>query len=479
MEVQLLAALLLGVAVVVAVILWTRLDAFVGLLAGALVTGSVAGVAPAELIEHITTGFGSTLAGIGIVIALGVMIGTVLERSGGADALAKAFVRMAGKGREDVAMTATGAVVSVPVFCDSGFVILHPLARSLARRYGRPLVTMSLALAGGLAITHHLVPPTPGPLAAVGLLGADLGTTVLVGASMAIVLVPVVVAYARYMGPRLESQVEHDLVPEAVSSGSAAGADTGATAATTASAATDTDGPASARPAPRAIGEEPADPGVSALAAALPLVLPLLLIVGNTVTAAVAEGTVLADVFGFVGTPAIALLIGLVIAVYALPRRGTTRREVVGWLTAAAASAGMIVFITGAGGAFGEVLRQSGVGDALADAVSGWPVPMFLLPFAIATFVRLAQGSGTVAIITAATLSAPIVQGAGVDPALAVASACAGSFVFSYVSDSYFWVVTRFTGLSGAAAMKMWSGMTTLLWLASLPLLGVAALILG
>ncbi|RKS08578.1 GntP family gluconate:H+ symporter [Nocardiopsis sp. Huas11] len=466
MEVQLLAALLIGVGVVVAVILWTRLDAFVGLLAGALVTGAVAGVPPAELIEYITTGFGNTLAGIGIVIALGVMIGTVLERSGGADALAKAFVRMAGKGREDVAMTATGAVVSVPVFCDSGFVILHPLARSLARRYGRSLVTMSLALAGGLAVTHHLVPPTPGPLAAVGLLGADLGTTVLVGAAMAIVLIPVVVAYARYMGPRLEADVEHELVPEAVPAGSteSAGRTGGA------------DGTGSA---PRGIDEEPPDPGVSALTAALPLVLPLLLIVGNTVTAAITQGSLLADVFGFVGTPAIALLIGLVIAVYALPRRGTGRREIVGWLTAAAASAGMIVFITGAGGAFGEVLRQSGVGDALADAVSGWPVPMFLLPFAIATFVRLAQGSGTVAIITAATLSAPIVHAAGVDPALAVASACAGSFVFSYVSDSYFWVVTRFTGLSGVAAMKMWSGMTTLLWLASLPLLGVAALILG
>ncbi|WP_047871445.1 GntP family permease [Nocardiopsis sp. RV163] len=451
MEVQLLAALLLGVATVIALILWSRLDAFVGLLAGALVTGVVAGVPAAELVEHLTTGFGDTLAGIGVVIALGVMIGTVLERSGGADALAKAFVRMAGKGREDVAMTATGAVVSVPVFCDSGFVILHPLARSLARRYGRPLVVMSLALAGGLSITHHLVPPTPGPLAAVGLLGADLGTTVLLGGAMAILLIPVVVVYARYMGPRLEASVESGLVPD------------------------NTAAPAAGRD----ISEEPPDPGVSALTASIPLLLPLLLIVGNTLTGALAEGSAVADVFAFLGNPAVALAIGLVIAVYALPPRGTGRRKVVSWLTAAAASAGMIVFITGAGGAFGEVLRASGVGDALADAVSGWPVPMFLLPFVIATFVRLAQGSGTVAIITSATLSAPIVAAAGIDPALAVASACAGSFVFSYVSDSYFWVVTRFTGLSGGAAMKMWSGMTTVLWLASLPLLCVAALVLG
>ncbi|NKY99583.1 GntP family permease [Nocardiopsis alborubida] len=456
MEVQLLAALLLGVGTVIALIVWSRLDAFVGLLAGALVTGVVAGVPAPELVEHLTTGFGNTLAGIGIVIALGVMIGTVLERSGGADALAKAFVRMAGKGREDVAMTATGAVVSVPVFCDSGFVILHPLARSLARRYGRPLVVMSLALAGGLSITHHLVPPTPGPLAAVGLLEADLGTTVLLGGAMSILLVPVVVVYARYMGPRLEASVEPGLVPEnAAGSGSAAPG------------------------AGRDISKEPPDPGVSALTASVPLLLPLLLIVGNTFTGALAEGSAVAGVFAFLGNPAIALVIGLVVAVYTLPPRGTGRGEVVSWLTAAAASAGMIVFITGAGGAFGEVLRASGVGDALADAVSGWPVPMFLLPFVIATFVRLAQGSGTVAIITSATLSAPIVAAAGINPALAVASACAGSFVFSYVSDSYFWVVTRFTGLSGGAAMRMWSGMTTVLWLASLPLLCVAALVLG
>ncbi|MDA8368459.1 MAG: SLC13 family permease [Nocardiopsaceae bacterium] len=470
MELQLLAALVLGVAAVIAIIVWSRLDAFVGLLAGALVTGAVAGVPATELIEHITTGFGSTLAGIGIVIVLGVMIGKILEETGGADALAKMFVRMFGKGREDVAMTATGAVVSVPVFCDSGFVILHPLARSLARRYGKPLVTVSLALAGGLAVTHHLVPPTPGPLAAVGLFGADLGAVISAGLLMAVVLAPVAVGYARFIGPRLEPHLESALVPESASVNGSASAD----------------GPGSGGEAPvgttkdgRDISAEPADPPVSASLALVPLLLPLLLIVGNTVTGAVAEGSRIAEVFSFVGDPAVALLIGLVIATYALPRRGTPRKTVIGWLTAAAASAGMIVFITGAGGAFGEVLRQSGVGDALAEAVSGWPVPMFLMPFAIATFVRIAQGSGTVAIITAATLSAPVVHSAGVDPTLAVLSACAGSFVFSYVSDSYFWVVTRFTGLSGGAAMKMWSGMTTLLWLASLPLLGVAALILG
>lgn len=466
MDVQLLAALLVGVAAVIGVILWSRLDAFIGLLAGALVTGLIAGVPPTELLTMITDGFGSTLAGIGIVIVLGVMIGKVLEESGGADALAKMFVRMMGKGREDVAMATTGAVVSIPVFCDSGFVILHPLAKSLARKYGKPLVVVSLALAGGLSVTHHMVPPTPGPLAAVGLLGADIGSVIVAGMVFSVLMLPVVVAYARYMGPKLESRLD----PVLVGTGAENAADTRGEKSSGGTGITIRG---------RDIADEPADPGINPLVASIPLLLPLLLIIGNTVSTAVSEGSAVTRVFTFVGNPAVALLIGLVVAVYLLPPRGTKRTTVGGWLTAAAASAGMIVFITGAGGAFGEVLRGSGVGDALAETVSGWPVPMFLMPFLIASFVRVAQGSGTVAIITAATLSAPIVENAGMSPTLAVLSACAGSIVFSYFNDSYFWVVTRFTGLSGIPAMKMWSGMTTVLWLATLPLLGIAALILN
>lgn len=459
MEPHLLAALLLGVGAAVALILWSRLDAFVGLLVGALVTGTVAGMPPVELIEHLTEGFGSTLAGIGIVIVMGVMIGKVLEESGGADALAKMFVRMAGKGREDVAMTSTGAVVSVPVFCDSGFVILHPLAKSLARRYGKPLVVVSLALAGGLSVTHHMVPPTPGPLAAVGLLGADMGTVVIAGSIFSLFLLPVVVIYSRVVGRRLERHLDPTLVK--AGGGGTADAEVPRTA----------DG--------RPISEEPPDPPISALRALVPLLLPLVLIIGQTVSEAALPGTQTAEVFAFIGAPPVALGIGLIIAVYLLPPAGTPRSTVVGWLTVAASSAGMIVFVTGAGGAFGAVLQESGVGDALADAVAGWPLPLVLVPFLIATFVRLAQGSGTVAIITAATLSVPLAGAGGIDPALAVLAACSGSFIFSYVSDSYFWVVTRFTGLSGIPAMKMWSGMTTTLWLCSLPLLGIAALVLG
>lgn len=218
MDLQLLLALGLGIATVVIVVLATRLDAFVGLLLAALVTGFVAGSPALDTITSMTTGFGTTLSSIGIVIGLGVGIGKILEVSGAADALARAFVKALGRGREHWAMAGTGAVVSIPVFCDSGFVIMNPLARSIARRLKGRYVTLALALGCGMTLTHHLVPPTPGPLGVAGILGADLGALVLAGLVFAILLLPVVVVYAAWMGPKLESSVTPE-VREAVYGG--------------------------------------------------------------------------------------------------------------------------------------------------------------------------------------------------------------------------------------------------------------------
>jgi GntP family gluconate:H+ symporter len=174
----------------------------------------------------------------------------------------------------------------------------------------------------------------------------------------------------------------------------------------------------------------------------------------------------------------VALTIGIILAVYVLLPRWTPRKQVHHWLAEAAGSAGLIILITGAGGAFGQVLRDSGVGDELAEAISSLSLPGVLVPFLIATLVRLAQGSGTVAMITAASVTAPLVAGIGLSPLLAALACCAGSMVFSYFNDSYFWVVTRFTGLDGTAAIRGWSGITTAVWAASLPLLLVASLVI-
>ncbi|WP_432487828.1 GntP family permease [Kineococcus sp. SYSU DK018] len=476
MDLQLLAALVAGIAVIVLVVLRTRLDAFVALLLAALVTGSIAGSAPGDTLDSLVTGFGNTLASIGIVIGLGVAVGKVLEVSGGADALARAFVRALGKDREAWALGGTGAVVSIPVFCDSGYVILNPLARSIARRRRHGYVALALALGCGMTLTHHMVPPTPGPLGVAGILGADLGALILTGLVFSVLLLPVVVLYSAWVGPKLEDQVQPQ-VREAVYAGAAARTGAGAVAG----------GPGDETPDPAAaLGEPPRGAAAhrpGALLGALPLLVPLVLIVANTVTTAVdreAQGVLqgddgyepsgLAQVFSFVGHPVVALIVGLVIAVYGLLPRWTSRRQVTGWLSDAAASAGLVILITGAGGGFGQVLRDSDVGDALAEAVASLALPGVLVPFLIATLVRLAQGSGTVAMITAASVTAPLVGGLGVSALAAAVACCAGSMVFSYFNDSYFWVVTRFTGLEGTAALKGWSCLTTAAWAGSIPL---------
>ena len=491
MDVQLLLALLLGITTIVVLVLATRLDAFVALLIAGVVTGIVAGSGFVETIGWITSGFGSTLAGVGIVIGLGVFIGKILEVSGAADALARAFLKMFGKGREPWAMASVGSLVSIPVFCDSGYVIMNPLARSIARVKKGAYVTLALALGCGMTLTHHMVPPTPGPLAVTGILGADMGAVILTGLIFTVCLVPVVVLYARWIGPRLESRL-NTVVAEDVY-GSRHDVALAARGGSTDSA--DVSGVVTYNP-DDFLGKTPQGRKphrTNAILGSLPLVIPLLLIVLNTVSAAIDQGnqgiigdqeaeyvpSAWAAPLVFLGNPVVALTIGVVLAVYVLLPRWTPRTQVHGWLSEAAGSAGLILLITGAGGGLGMVLRESGVGDALAAAVAATPLPAFFVPFIIATVVRIAQGSGTVAMITAASVSASVVAESGLDPLVAVMACTAGSMVFSYFNDSYFWVVTKFSGLDGLEALKGWSGITTAVWAGSIPLLVVLNLVVG
>jgi GntP family gluconate:H+ symporter len=493
-DLQLLLALVLGIGTIIFLVLRTRIDAFVALLLAALVTGFVAGSPALETITSMTTGFGNTLASIGIVIGLGVAIGKILEVSGAADALAKTFVRVLGRGREHWAMAGTGAVVSIPVFCDSGYVIMNPLARSIARRLRGRYVTLALALGCGMTLTHHLVPPTPGPLGVAGILGADLGGLILAGLVFTLLLLPVVIAYAAWIGPKLEGELNEHVREEVYGTVAVAGT---SHSHHTATAVHDhheaTGAPADDAPVHQ-LGEPPAGEkphSISFAVAALPLVVPLVLIVLNTVGAAIdrnSQGALgpeddytpstWAGVLAFIGHPVVALVIGIVLAVYVLLPHWTPRKQVHTWMADAAASAGLIILITGAGGALGQVLRDSGVGDALAEAIADLSLPGVLVPFLVASLVRVAQGSGTVAMITAASVSAPLVVGLGLSPLAAALACCAGSMVFSYFNDSYFWVVTRFTGLEGTAALRGWSGITTAVWLGSLPLVLIAGAVL-
>lgn len=248
----------------------------------------VAGSSPTDVLDSITDGFGTTMGAIGIVIGLGVGLGKILEVSGAADALARAFVRLLGGGREPWAMAGTGALVSIPVFCDSGYVIMNPLARSIARRKRAGYVTLALALGCGMTLTHHLVPPTPGPLAVAGILGTDLGGLILAGLVFAVVLAPLMVLYAKWIGPRLESEILPDIREEVYGAtaarsrvavtGSGSAGDSGTTGSDTPDGPDDHDEPAAGKRR------------ISAGIGVLPLLVPLLLIVVNTVANAGAAG---------------------------------------------------------------------------------------------------------------------------------------------------------------------------------------------
>lgn len=499
MDPILLVALVVGIALIVVIVLRTRLDAFSGLLIASVVVGLIAGQDLPGIVGSIKTGFGNTLASIGIVIGLGVAIGKILEVSGAAQTIALAFLRLFGKNREPWAMTSIGALISIPVFCDSGYVIMNPLARAIARvkRYG--YATLGIALAGGMVITHHFVPPTPGPLGVAGILGVSVGSVIITGLVFTVLMIPVVTLYAKWIGPKVEHLVSAE-IQEAVygdvrrdRTPATVGADSsGLGGAGEDGAVTDLENlglEKNPELGERPEGEKPHK--VGPVLGLLPLVVPIVLIVLNTVVSAIdmnAQGTALpadyepstwAGFFVFIGDPVIALLIGLVLAVYVLLPRWTPRATSHKWLADAAADAGLILLITGAGGGLGQVLRDTGIGDALAGAISGLPLPTFLLPFLIASIVRIAQGSGTVSMITAASVTAPVMATIGLDPLVAVMACVAGAMVCSYYNDSYFWVVTRFMGFDGTAALKAHSGMTTVMWAASIPMLFVLSLVLG
>ncbi len=450
---QMLVGLGIGMVVLVFLALRTRIPAFLALILAASVTGLVGGLSGAAVVGSITAGFGSTLGTIGIVIGLGVMLGQVLEVTGAARRMALSFLRLAGPGREDVAMAATGYVVSIPIFCDSGFVILSPIARALSRASGKSVVTIGVALASGLVATHHAVPPTPGPLGAAGLFGADVGLMILWGLALAAPLVAVNVLYARWIGRRIYQ------VPDPQGDGWVRVRDEAE-----ARRVLGLDG-SPARGSGRADLDESGLPPT--LRAFAPVVLPLVLIFASTVLTALELKGAWVDALLFLGSPIIAVAIGLVLALYCVGGR-MSRREAIRVMEDGMQNAGIILLVTGAGGALGQVLRDSRTGDYVATLIARTPLPPVLLPFLVATFVRLVQGSGTVAMITSASITAPILATADVNPVIAAQAAALGAMVFSYFNDSYFWVVNRLLGVEEVKEqIGVWSVPTTIGWAVS------------
>lgn len=455
---QLMVGLVLAIFVLIVLVLRTRIHALLALVCAASISGLVGGMAPDVLVKSITTGFGTTLSTIGLVIGFGVMMGRLLEVSGAAERMAYSFIRWLGTKREEWAMAVTGYIVSVPIFCDSAFVILNPLVRALARNSGKSVLSLGIALAGGLMLTHHAVPPTPGPLGIAGIFHIDIGLMIFWGIVFTLPAMVVLVAYARIMGPRIEKMIERD---------------TGTDLSQTYKEVLER---AEARELP------------PLWLSVLPILVPILLIFANTLVGALAKFNgdptltqgLFGQIFAFLGNPVIAVGLGVVVAIYGLvPRR--PREEVIAHMEKGVESAGIILLVTGAGGALGAVLRDSGAGQYMGEWVATLPLPAVLIPFVIATLVRLIQGSGTVAMITGASISAPILAVIpDVNMVFAAQAAAIGSMVFGYFNDSYFWVVNRLLGVKSAKHQIItWSVPTTLCWFTSLCTLLLFNAILG
>ena len=415
--VYMLSLLVAAIAFIIVMTAKVKLNAFLVLLLAAFGVGLLAGMNPLEVVTTITGGFGGILSRIGIVIIAGTIIGTILEKSRATLTMADTMLRLIGGARAALAMSITGAVVSVSVFCDSGFVILSALNKSLARRSGVSMATMAVALSTGLYATHTFVPPTPGPIAAAGNLGADIGLVILLGLIVSIPAVAAGYLWAVRIGGRY-------------------------------------------RISPPDIAESPDSPGAlpGRIASFAPIALPIILITLKSAADAPAHpfGDGLARMaMDFIGDPTVALLIGVFLAFRLLPAWKET--YINGWVTEGMKQAAVIIMITGAGGAFGSVLQTTGIGAELGEALAQYRLGIFL-PFVIALTLKTAQGSSTVALITASALVSPMLGDLGLASptgrALAVMAVGAGAMIVSHANDSYFWVVSQFSGLDTATAYR-------------------------
>ncbi len=451
-DLQLIAAVVIGIGLLLTLILALRIQAFISLLIASITVGLIAGLSPDDIIATIQQGMGSTLGYVATVVGLGAMFGAILEYSGGAQSIAKMMVGRLGEKQAPSAMMLTGFLVAIPVFFDVAFIILIPVIYALQRKTKKSLLLYAIPLLAGLAITHAFIPPTPGPIAVAETLGADLGWVILAGA---IVGFPTAIVSGLLFGKYIAKRI-HVEAPEIEEQSE----------------------------------EQTNLPGPLMILAIIGI--PILLILVNTVLSSIAkmseaaengieigpkllavanmlnnELSGLMNAVTLIGHPFVALIIANLIAWITLGiLRGTSRETLFTITTKSMAPAGVIILLTGAGGVFKQVLINTGAGEMLAQSMTNMGFPFILFGFLAAVLIRVIQGSATVAMITAAGMTAPLLENSGIEGfslALIVIAIAAGSSIFSHVNDSGFWLVSQYLGISEKDTFRSWTMMTTLL----------------
>ncbi len=419
---------IIAVAIVGSVVLISRYrwHPFIVLLLAAYFVGMSGGLGVDMTISKITEGFGGILGSIGIVIIAGTIIGTILEKTGAALTMANTILNIVGSKKAPLTMSLTGAVTSIPVFCDSGFVILSPINRALAEKSNTSLAVMATALSSGLYATHCLVPPTPGPIIMAGTLNADLGMLILVGLGVAI---PVLFA-GYFYATRSSSRFFIEANPEAT-----------------------------VEQLVERYGSLPAK-GKSFMPILVPIILIALKSISDFPSYPFGDGTLRA-IFNFFGNPVTALLIGVGLAMRLMPKE--EKGNGFSWVSSGIGQAASILAITGAGGALGLILRELPIADALSGGLLQYNIGL-LLPFIIAALLKTAMGASTVAMIITSAMVAPLMGEMGMTSSLGrilvVLAIGAGSMVVSHANDSYFWVVSQFSDMDTKTAYKTQTGVT-------------------
>lgn len=437
---QVIVSMLAGIAVIILLTTRFKLPAFFAMLIACFITGLGVQLSLPGLMTISKTGFGNTMQSLGFLIVLGTLLGLLLEHTGSTKVMAEYILKKAGKKNASLALSLTGFIVGLPVFCDSGFIVLSGLNKSMIRRTGLSAITMSISLASGLYVVHCLIPPHPGAAAAAGTIGVDFGKLILYGILVSFPVMLVGHWWAGYMGKKLPHSAVDDEEP---------------------------------------IKESDAEPSV--IQSFLPVIVPIVLIalrsffIDHPMASTVWMKNLLA-----LGDPVIALLIAVLLALFAMKRWNQTHINRL--LHDALEKAGTILLITGAGGAFGAILASTNIGSHFAAMPLLKNIGIFF-PFILAFILKTAQGSSTVAIITAASIVLPLLPVLGLDTEngklLCVLSMGAGSMMISHASDSYFWVIAKFAGIDMKAMLRAYSmatifmGMTAILiiWVLSLFLL--------
>jgi GntP family gluconate:H+ symporter len=474
----LIAIAVVAIGILLFTVIVMKWPAFVSLLFVSVLTALAGGIAVQDVIPLMIEGMGGTLGSVALLVGLGAMLGGIIEKTGGAEIIALRAAEILGEKRLNIALLVASGIVAIPIFFDVAFIILVPLIFAFAKAAGhRGPVAIGMPVAVFMVFIHNTVPPHPGIVGSTTLLGEDLmGLVTILGIVLAIPMGFLVY----FTGKRLTSRPTFVLAPEIQEKYEMANAASFGGSGSGAAGGSGTVGGSSAAGGSDAAGRTERRPSAGLVVGVI--LLPILMIALGTVGAVVTEeGSTAASVLSFIGAPAFALLVATLGAMYLLGiMYGWGKQQISEVMDGALGPAAIVILVTGAGGVFAKVLTETGVGDAVSGLLLGAGVPILLLAFLVALAFKVAQGSGTVATLSAAG----IVQGtvlagdySSIEIALIILAIGLGSVSLSHINDSGFWIASKFLGLSVADGLRTWTVMTTILGFTSMIILGLVWII--